>query len=57
MPSVAQSNIASHRNIGEDNNELCKTKLRSERGRGLMEYTLVVVVVALVFRSSMKALT
>ena len=31
-----------------------RTKLRSERGQGLMEYTLVVFLVALVFWGGMK---
>ena len=31
-----------------------RTQLRSERGQGLMEYTLVVFLVALVFWGGMK---
>ena len=32
----------------------CKTKLRSERGQGLMEYTLIVFLVALGFWGAIK---
>jgi Flp pilus assembly pilin Flp len=38
----------------EKDMQFFRTKLRSERGQGLMEYTLVVFLVALVFWGGIK---